>query len=174
MGQQTTLEEPEVGGLTAKQIEVLDLLIEHKTSKEIARALDISPYTVDQRINFAKDKLGVRTRGEAAVAYRRLLETCEQSAYGNSGIASEPGLAKQGAGPQGSLPESARSATVRLDGQRAPEADFRVVPESFDGPYGALVRLGAIFVVAFCLVLVVLGGLAIYSQLSSLLGKAVS
>lgn len=33
--------------LTAKQREVLDLLIEHKTSKEISRQLGISPHTVD-------------------------------------------------------------------------------------------------------------------------------
>lgn len=42
-------------GLTRKQRQVLDLLIEHKTSKEIARRLSISPHTVDQRTQFAKD-----------------------------------------------------------------------------------------------------------------------
>lgn len=170
MGQTTTLES-DIAGLTAKQLEVLDLLLEHKTSKEIARLLDISPYTVDQRINFAKDKLGVRTRGEAAVAYRRLIETYEQPAYGNSGIAQQPDFAELEAGSQGSLPESARSAPVPQDRAPAPEADFRVTPELFDGRYGTLVRLGAILVIAMSMTFVVLGGLAIYSELSDILGS---
>ena len=171
MGQESNILDAKDAGLTAKQVEVLELLIEHKTSKEIARQLDISPYTVDQRINFAKDKLGVRTRGEAAVAYRRLLETCEQSAYEISGIATEPGFAEQKTGPQGSLPDPARSATVPVDSMPEPEADFRVVPELFDGRYGTLVRLGAILVIAVSMMFVVLGGLAIYSELSQILAK---
>ena len=171
MGQQpTTLETSDVG-LTQKQIEVLDLLIEHKTSKEIARELDISPYTVDQRINFAKEKLGVSTRGEAAVAYRRLLEIYEQSAYEISGIVLQPDLAEQGSGPQGTLPAPARSAHVLLDEEPAPEADFRVGPELFDGRYGTFFRLGAIVVIAMSMTFVVLGGLAIYSELSAILGS---
>ncbi|MXO59242.1 helix-turn-helix transcriptional regulator [Altererythrobacter salegens] len=169
MRQSTTSEEGEAGGLTPKQVEVLDLLIEHKTSKEIARELDISPYTVDQRINFAKDKLGVRTRGEAAVAYRRLLETYDQIAYGNSGIVPGPDLPDERSGPQGSLPEPAHSATVSFGSQLAPEADFRVVPELFDGRYGTIVRLGSIVVIAMSMIFVVLGGLAIYSELSQIL-----
>lgn len=40
--------------LTAKQREVLDLLIQHMTSKEISRQLGISPHTVDQRIMLAR------------------------------------------------------------------------------------------------------------------------
>ena len=62
-----------LSGLTEKQRQVLDLLIDHKTSKEIARELRISPHTVDQRIQFAKDKLGARSRSDVAVIYRRLL-----------------------------------------------------------------------------------------------------
>lgn len=55
-------------GLTAKQCEVLDLLIEHQTSKEISRKLGISPHTVDQRIMLARAKLNVGTRSEVAQA----------------------------------------------------------------------------------------------------------
>ena len=170
MGQQTTKAEFEIASLTAKQREVLDLLIEHKTSKEIARRLDISPYTVDQRINFAKDKLGARTRGEAAMTYRRLVESCGRAAYGNSGIGKPGAVIDERGGAQLPLPESAPPEPVGYDGVSAPEADFSVVPELFDGRYGTLVRLGAIFVIAVMLVFVVLGGLAIYSQLSQLLG----
>src|SRR5262245_49126162 len=99
MGQQDLPDPNPLGGLTDKQREVLDLLLEHKTSKEIARLLRISPHTVDQRIQFAKDKLGANSRSEAAVAYRRLLETYERTTYDDSGIApgaAEPDIARGG------------------------------------------------------------------------------
>ena len=170
MGQHTIEAEFVFARLTDKQREVLDLLIQHKTSKEIARRLEISPYTVDQRINFAKDKLGARTRGEAAMAYRRLKETCGHSVYGDSGIEIPQADDDYRGGAQVPLPVSAPPEPVGDDRVSAPEADYSVVPELFDGRYGTLVRLGAIFVIAVMLVFVVLGGLAIYTQLSELLG----
>jgi DNA-binding CsgD family transcriptional regulator len=158
-------------GLTDKQRQVLDLLIEHKTSKEIARSLGISPHTVDQRIQFAKDKLGAHTRSEVALSYRRLLETCEQMTYEDSGIADAGGLLDGTAGPQGPLPVSSLRQRFRSRPQSGPEADFQVVPEPFDGRYGTLVRLGSIFAIALFLVLVVLGGLAMFNQLSILMAR---
>lgn len=170
MGQCENQDQFVIASLTAKQREVLDLLLEHMTSKEIARRLDISPYTVDQRINFAKEKLGVRTRGEVAVVYRRLVEVCEPFAYESSGIGESLGVPEEGGGAQLPLPGSAPPEPVRNDRVPSPEADFRVVPELFDGRYGTSVRLGAIFLITVCMIIVVLGGLAIYSQLSILLG----
>jgi len=67
--------------LTEKQREVLDLLLEHKTSKEISRKLGISPHTVDQRMTQARVKLGLANRGEVANAYRRLKEMYEGATY---------------------------------------------------------------------------------------------
>jgi DNA-binding CsgD family transcriptional regulator len=157
--------------LTDKQRQVLDLLIQHKTSKEIARRLSISPHTVDQRIQFAKEKLGASTRSEAAVTYRRLVETYGQVTYDESGIADADPMADQTDGPQGPLPVSSLRQRFRSRPSHGPEADFQVVPELFDGRYGTLIRLGAIFGIAVALVLVVLGGLAIFNQLSELMAK---
>jgi DNA-binding CsgD family transcriptional regulator len=160
-----------LGELTDKQRQVLDLLLEHKTSKEIARRLRISPHTVDQRIQFAKDKLGARTRSEAAVLYRRLLETCEQLTYEPLGIADAPLPGDQRTGPQGPLPVASLRQRFRSRPEDGPEADFRVVPELFDGRYGTLVRTGAIFSIALFLVLIVLGGLAMFQELSRLFAQ---
>ena len=44
-----------------------------------------------------------------------------------------------------------------------------MVPEWFDGRYGTLVRLSAIIAIAVFLVILVLGGLAIFSQLSEMM-----
>ena len=157
-----------IGELTAKQRAVMDLLIEHKTSKEIGRLLGISPHTVDQRIHFARERLGARTRGEAAAVYRRLIETYGQMTYGNSHLAELAPAGQTGAGTQGpfrdrSHPERAPSA------QPGTEAEVQVVPELFEGRYGTLMRLGAIVAIAVFLVIFVLGGLAIFSQLSELM-----
>jgi DNA-binding CsgD family transcriptional regulator len=171
MQQQLLKGEASLDGLTDKQRQVLDLLIEHKTSKEIARRLCISPHTVDQRIQFAKDKLGARTRSEAAVLYRRLREACGQMTYEESGIAGADLVFDQAVGPQGPLPASSLRQRFRSRPPHEPEADFQVVPEPFDGRYGTLVRLGSIFAIALFLVLVVLGGLAMFNQLSVLMAK---
>ncbi|MGV3511258.1 MAG: helix-turn-helix domain-containing protein [Novosphingobium sp.] len=163
--------------LTAKQREVLDLLIQHKTSKEISRELGISPHTVDQRIMLARAKLGVATRGEVAQAYRKLVATYEQPVYEDSHIGFPP------------LPVETRSRDDADD--RPPSASFllpvhdvpgiesreeaeeqafhHVLPEMFNGPDGTLLRLGYISGITVFLILIVLGGLSMFVQLSSML-----
>ena len=160
----------EFEGLTAKQREVLDLLIEHKTSKEIARLLGISPHTVDQRIFFAREKLGVSSRGEVAVAYRRLVGVSGRPTYQNSGIAVSAPTPQRTPGSLAGQMLGLRSPELaRPDGTALAELDYRVVPELFDGRYGTLIRLSAIIASAVCLIIIVLGGLAIFSQLSEML-----
>jgi len=161
-----------LGGLTEKQREVLDLLIEHKTSKEIGRLLGISPHTVDQRIFFAKEKLGAASRNEAAVAYRRLVGISGRTTYEDSHIARS---GRTGEGVSGLLAGQVLAFTrpelSKPEGPVLAELDFRVVPEWFDGRYGTLVRMSAIIVIAVCLVILVLGGLAIFSQLSEMMAS---
>jgi DNA-binding CsgD family transcriptional regulator len=52
--------------LTEGQKDCLRLVDEHHTSKEIARILGISPFTVDQRLDAARRKLQAVTRKDAA------------------------------------------------------------------------------------------------------------
>jgi DNA-binding CsgD family transcriptional regulator len=52
--------------LTEGQKDCLRLVDQLLTSKEIARRLQISPFTVDQRLDAARRKLGATTRKEAA------------------------------------------------------------------------------------------------------------
>jgi DNA-binding CsgD family transcriptional regulator len=159
-----------LGGLTAKQREVLDLLIEHKTSKEIARLLGISPHTVDQRIFFAKEKLGAASRNEAAAAYRRMVGVSGRTTYENSRIAAPAPTAQAIPGLLAGRVLALRHPELsQPEGSGLTELDFRVVPEWFDGRYGTLVRLGAIITIAVFLVILVLGGLAIFSQLSEMM-----
>ncbi|MGL5837072.1 MAG: sigma factor-like helix-turn-helix DNA-binding protein [Sphingorhabdus sp.] len=70
-----------IASLTDKQREVLTLVVERKTSKQIARILNISKPAVDQRIANARDALGVATRDEAALLFMQANETYDRIAY---------------------------------------------------------------------------------------------
>ncbi len=195
--------------LTSKQREVLDLLIQHKTSKEISRLLGISHHTVDQRIMLARAKLGVATRGEVAQAYRRLIELYEQPVYEFSHVGFPPlpgapalqeetedepsvaeckpdeldqsGEAYPGPNQPGTTGQSEAMAATANTGVLAPGfvktaqtddiAYYRVLPEMFDGPNGTLWRLGIIGALTVFMILIVLGGLSMFAQLSSLLDR---
>jgi DNA-binding CsgD family transcriptional regulator len=60
-------------GLTEREIEVLRLLIDGRTNREIGEALFISPKTVSVHVTSAMRKLGVRRRAEAARIFRKSL-----------------------------------------------------------------------------------------------------
>lgn len=176
--------------LTGKQREVLDLLIQHKTSKEISRLLGISPHTVDQRVMLARAKLGVASRNEVAQAYRRLIETYEQPVYELSHIgfptlpAENPEredvdvelsgtrtlpLAQHASG----IESRDQDRTMQGPGPRIRDGVVyhQVLPEMFDGPHGTWMRLGYIAAITVILILIVLGGLSMFAQLSSLLDR---
>jgi DNA-binding CsgD family transcriptional regulator len=184
----TAAEEGGPGVLTEKQCRVLDLLIENKTSKEIARTLGISPYTVDQRISLARGKLGVSSRAELAAYYRQMRKTSGRSP---SKMFSEP--EGEQFGPDGESDGEASPALAankdrahieteedgvpagtisRIEGNFFPtagEIDHRVGPEVFEGGSGTLWRIGAIVATALLLVMTILGLFAIFDQLNDLL-----
>lgn len=186
--------EPSAGsafaGLTTKQCEVLDLLIQHKTSKEISRLLGISPHTVDQRILLARGKLQAGTRSETAQAYRRLLadqqktsdpDIYQRSIYGSPDVADAAQWAQaldrettEDYGLTGLPAETDWTETPPQ--QRAGSASGKpaqvyvhVLPEAFDGQGGTLLRLGAIVVITVLTTLMILGGMAMYTELAHML-----
>ncbi|MET0179445.1 MAG: LuxR C-terminal-related transcriptional regulator, partial [Novosphingobium sp.] len=53
MNNQARQQEP-LGQLTAKERAVLDLVLQHKPTKEIARELQLAPNTVDMRLRSAR------------------------------------------------------------------------------------------------------------------------
>jgi len=78
--------------LTDKQRACLDLLLLRKTSKEIARELGISKYTVDQRLRTARAVLGASDRDDTALIYARLRQICDRIAYHPVDVPSRPAL----------------------------------------------------------------------------------
>ena len=60
--------------LTMREKEVFTLLIQNKTTKEIAKTLEISEKTVRNHISNAMQKLGVKGRAAAVVELLKLKE----------------------------------------------------------------------------------------------------
>lgn len=55
-----------IDALSDRQKQILRLVWQHRSSKDIARELGISPYTVDQHVRFAIRLLGAKDRFDAA------------------------------------------------------------------------------------------------------------
>lgn len=157
-------------GLTAKQVEVLDLLIMHRTTKEIARELSIAPNTVDQRINGVRDKWGTLNRKDTARRYAHLIELCGKTTWGISRVDGGPDYADDSGQD---LPVD--PVFVLSDAGFSPHPDWfddlGAAPtglEAFDARFGKLGRVGAIFVLALILAMTLASSLAIAEALGKL------
>ena len=65
----TDTADPALGTLTTRELEVLHLLAEGLTDREIAGSLTVSPRTVETHVSSVLHKLGARNRAEAARQY---------------------------------------------------------------------------------------------------------
>jgi len=91
--------------LTEAQKQCLRLVDQHMTSKEIARKLGVSHYTVDQRLDSARRKLNAQSRKDAV----RIFMAMEEE------VLSEPFVYE----PQNIAPESGAHIPYPLPGRRA-------------------------------------------------------
>lgn len=153
--------------LTDKQRQALDLLVRHKTSKEISRDLGISPHTVDQRIEAAKRKLGVKTRGDLANVYQKLLVLSGQPTHEESHVDAPVMFRDQPAADQ-SEQYPILEAPERDDStEPEPGVTFLLIgPELFTGQFGIFLRVAAVLSIALLLATFALVGLSIFLEAS--------
>src|SRR4051812_34554931 len=101
------MEEDRATKLTEGQRACLRMVLQHMSSKDIARALGISPHTVDQRIKLAMRRLGAASRVEAA----RILAAGKQGGEYQDLVHQAPDIDARPAAP----PPAARTGEGRHD-----------------------------------------------------------
>ena len=115
--------------LSQGQMAVLQRVAEHKSSKEIARELGISPHTVDQRVKRIHAILGVGSRGEAARLYLAADAPIEAASIYQEQVYQSPDLphdrreSQKAASPAEWNPDSDRAGTVLREHQATYFAD---------------------------------------------------
>lgn len=170
------------GSLTEKQIAVLDLLANGRTSKEIANALILSESAVNRRIELLRSRFDGITRLELARRYREWttsqtnggeavgtgVETDRQSLR----LAENPVSAEAYGGDNQRAPLATEKGTAELS-DVPPGRDKRhprVVPGVFDGENATLTRGAAIAVMLAAIIASLVLGLAAAGAITEALG----
>lgn len=167
---QFEIESARVAKLTAKQRECLHLVVQRKSSKEIARILDISKPAVDQRLDSARRTLDVTTRDQAAIVFARVAGDYDRIIYDPAYLPNHPDSgaeASQGEQPQSFMLEE---AAVPYDFNSTLESDqwLQALKEP-SGELGTVQRLAIIVGMTVGILAIVLIGLAVSQSLSGLL-----
>lgn len=153
--------------LTEKQRACLDLLLERKTSKEIARVLDISKDTADQRLKAARETLGARNRAETAVLYGQLKSIYDRIVYDAVEVPPQPHWVRSRF-PDGDPPNltDLNDGTTLPDSRSGPGSLFRDLGRH---DHGTAWRISIYLGLLVVTILILLGGLGIAQALEQLL-----
>lgn len=158
--------------LTDKQHEVLQLVAENRTSKEIAWSLGISESAVNQRIESVRNRTGFPPRAELARTYRHY--RLEREAACKPVTGKIPQVPEDAAVPHPSRQDDVADSLVLADAMtfmvKAPWQDashYRVVPEVLDGANAGLNRTVAMIAIAGGLLVVAMVGLGVAQALTT-------
>ncbi|MFY7838375.1 MAG: helix-turn-helix domain-containing protein [Novosphingobium sp.] len=167
----TYTDNPVLADLSSKQREVLDLVVDRRTNKEISVILGISPSAVEQRLQSVRRKFDVQGRADLARAYLRFVNACEnltgeekqvsegadlstfvEERFGGVGSHASEGT-EMGAGWQsgGSVNGGAKESAVQRMVHRQPVLDRLDAAAGLSGRLAAIATTAAAF--AFLVVL---------------------
>ena len=156
--------------LTDRQLECLRLVVERKSSKEIARILNISKSAVDQRIKSACLALGVSTRDQAALWLTQHQQTCNQIPCDTAGVSHQPDpdkVIEHFGGNVGAYQMEDAGATFALPFQRYAPLSLGDLQETLRD-LGTVARIATIIGLTFVFLVITLLGLAVSQTLSEL------
>ncbi len=159
--------------LTEKQHEVLGLVAENRTSKEIAWELGISESAVNQRIEGVRNRTGAPPRAELARAYRFYQRpadaACNPLPDKNPQVSPIGSVAEQwGQDEPGDRLTLSDGVAFRIAAPWQSEPVDRLVPEVLDGKDAGINRMAAMVLIAGGLLLVAVFGLDLATALSRL------
>lgn len=164
------LESSRVAKLTEKQRECLHLVVLRKSSKEIARILNISKPAVDQRLVSARRVLGAATRDEAALIYARASGDYDRILYDPVGVPTDDVSGPEGLQDEQSSSFMLEELSVTYDVDRAHEPNIWSQIQKEPGEaLGTGQRIAIIIVLTIGILAIVLIGLSVSQSLSNLL-----
>lgn len=155
-------------GLTDRQRDVVELVLQHQSSKEIARRLGISHHTVDQRVAAARKKFNAGSRAELARIYGQHRMICEEPLYqfpqvAEPSVVGHEGQRDQPVEPVFTLSDVAHfQMTPPWQGASAKHAGL----EAFDNRFGITGRLASIVALSTLMAVMLLAVVAIMDMLS--------
>jgi DNA-binding CsgD family transcriptional regulator len=157
--------------LSAKEREVLDQILQHKSLKVIAHDLGITLSAVDQRLKAARTKLGAADRNQAARIYSGLLVTCRESTCGFEAVAAplDAHVLQAPEPPSGSTFTLQDSATIIVPPTWSELRHGAAVSEALDEKFGRLWRVAAIPAFAIMIAVLALALMAMAQSLGQLL-----
>ncbi len=156
--------------LTPKERAVLDLVVQHRTTKEIARQLDVAPNTVDMRLRSARDKLRARDRNDTARIYGALLDACGKTTCDSAVMSRWPAMpladSAETRSPSNYVLEDVAHFTLPAPWETAARTDL---PEVLDERFGKWWRVAAIPLGALSIALLALALIAMATNLGMLI-----
>jgi DNA-binding CsgD family transcriptional regulator len=168
-----------LSGLTAKQREVLSLIADNRTSKEIAGYLGVTESAVNQRLETIRTRLGGVPRAELARLYRQLSQmefdevtTCNSLTVDNIQLTDVPLTGNDEFGKQ--RVEAFRGDGWRTEAEMAAgpplktASEAKLVPDMLEGKNGSLNRIAVIVGIATGLLVIFLACLGVAQALSAL------
>ncbi len=139
--------------LTKRQTAVMELAAQHKSNKLIARELDISPSTVEQRIAYVRDKLETTDRNSSIRRFVELRSICGQPIYAFPHLDITSDVDQ-------SPPQETKGAGI------VPRSSFL---EAIDAQFGRWGRIGLVIAIAISIAMIGLLMMSIATSLSVLI-----
>ncbi len=175
--------------LTPKQREVMELIADNRTTKEIGHYLGVSDSAVNQRINALRAKFGNVPRSELARIFRSCADPAgpAHAAQGSSApqhpacqqmtgekLQLQPEQHSQQSGSQddpAGVFSLADAVHFRIDAPWQEKSEVRVVPRMLDGSNSLLVRSALIAVATAALLLCMVAVVGLAQGLTAILGR---
>jgi DNA-binding CsgD family transcriptional regulator len=164
--------------LTDKQREVLTLVVQRKTSKQIARILGISKPAVDQRIASARDTLAVASRDDAALLFMQANDTYHRVIYDPAQLHKNAEPSPKVIRERGDIYEIPMEESTNLNTVYAEKSPSRIgntrhlLLDKLSGENRIAIRSLLIMVLSICMMALVLIGLSVSEVLSRLISSS--
>lgn len=165
-----TTTSPLLEELTDKHVEVLELLEKRRTSKEIAKELDISPATVEQRIRRCRELLGGSNRRELVDLWDKVKKGLPETLYESDDLPSSAFPDVEAVNETGPVVNGDQEPEAHTGDQVPIEADPPGFVARFSGKRRSpMLTIGVVVGLSIAIMMLLLVGLVVAREFETLL-----